>query len=119
VESYNGKYPAPAGTPIAQIGPANRDFAGNPFPRITLPENFSSGDSFITHDLRMTRIISITENVKLNLIAEGFNIFNIANLTGYTGVLTNPLFGQPTNRVSPIFGTGGPRALQFAARLTF
>jgi Carboxypeptidase regulatory-like domain len=119
VEAYNDKYPAPAGTPITQIGRANRDAAGNPFPRITLPANFSSGDSFITHDLRMTRIISLTENVKLNLIAEGFNIFNIANLTGYSGVLTNQFFGQPTNRVSPIFGTGGARALQFAARLTF
>lgn len=101
-----------------------------------LPDNFSAGDSFLTHDLRVTRIISITEKVKLNLIAEGFNIFNIANLTGYSGSLAsaayirptattagranpNNTFGQATNRVSPIFGTGGPRAFQLAARLSF
>jgi hypothetical protein len=74
------------------------------------------------------------------LIGEGFNIFNIANLTGYSGTLdayvrpvgpsaTNPhgapgsnpdfTFGQPTERVSPIFGTGGPRVFQLAARLSF
>jgi hypothetical protein len=101
-----------------------------------LPENFSSGDSFLTHDLRVTKIIPIGEKFKINLVAEGFNIFNIANLTGYTGSLVsaayirpvgttpgrpnpNNNFGQATNRVSPIFGTGGPRAFQIAARLSF
>jgi hypothetical protein len=109
---------------------------GAAYPYIVLPENFSSGDSFIAHDMRVTRAISITEKVKLNLIAEGFNIFNIANLGGYSGSLAsaayirptataagrvnpNNIFGQPTSRVSPIFGTGGPRAFQFAARLSF
>jgi Carboxypeptidase regulatory-like domain len=136
VDQYNAKYPAAPDTRLAQIGRANRDAVGAPFPYINLPENFSSGDSFLTHDLRVTRTFSITEKLKLNLIAEGFNIFNIANLSGHTGSLSsaayirptattpgrpNPdnVFGQPTNRVSPIFGTGGPRALQFAARLTF
>jgi hypothetical protein len=110
-----------------------------------LPANFQSDDSFLTHDLRVTRTIKIAEKVSLNLIGEGFNIFNVANLTGYSGTLngyvrpipaplptpTNPnpqgtpgrdpdfTFGQPTGRVSPVFGTGGPRAFQLAARLSF
>ena len=137
VDQYNSKFPAPKDTPLTQIGAgANRDATGTAFPFIILPDNFSSGDSFFTHDLRVTRTLSITEKFKLNLIAEGFNILNIANLTSYTGSLAsaafirptattpgrpNPsnLFGQPTDRVSPIFGTGGPRAFQFAARLSF
>jgi hypothetical protein len=119
VDEYNATFPAPPGTPLSQIGRANRDFIGTPYPFIVLPENFSSGDSFLTHDLRVTRTISLKENVKLNLIAEGFNIFNIANLSGFSGSLTNNTFGQATGRVSPIFGTGGPRAFQFAARLSF
>jgi hypothetical protein len=136
VDQYNATYPAPPSATLAQIGRANRDALGTPYPYIVLPEKFSSGDSFLTHDLRVTRIISIREKVKLNLIAEGFNIFNIANLTGFTGSLAsaayirptatsagrpnpNNNFGQATNRVSPIFGTGGPRAFQFAARLSF
>ena len=82
----------------------------------------------------MTRTIRLTERFRLLVIAEGFNIFNIANLTGFSGTLdrvtrpavaggvaTNPSFnfGQATGRVNPVFGTGGPRALQIAARLNF
>ncbi len=136
VDEYNAKFPAPQDTILRDIGRANRDFIGAPYPYIILPEDFSSGDSFITHDLRVTRTISFTEKVKLNVIAEGFNIFNIANLSGFSGSLAsaayqrptattagrpnpNNNFGQATGRVSPIFGTGGPRAFQLAARISF
>jgi len=143
VDEYNAKFPAPRDTLLRDIGRANRDFIGSAYPYIVLPDNFSSGDSFLTHDLRVTRTLSFGENekVKLNLIAEGFNIFNIANLAGFTGSLAsaayqrptinaagvitpgrpnpNNNFGQATSRVSPIFGTGGPRSFQFAARLSF
>jgi hypothetical protein len=136
VDEYNAKFPAPRDTLLANIGRANRDFLGTAYPFIVLPDEFSSGDSFITQDLRVTRTVRINEKVRLNLIAEGFNIFNVANLTGYSGSLAsaayirptatvagrpnpNNNFGRATNRVSPIFGTGGPRAFQFAARLNF
>jgi hypothetical protein len=89
------------------------------FPLITLPANFSNGDTLISTDLRLTRIIKLHERVNLSLIGEGFNIFNIANLGGYSDDLRNTNFGQPTNRLNQVFGTGGPRAFQFAARLSF
>ena len=136
VAAYNAQYPAAPDTQLRNIGRPNRDALGTAYPYIVLPDDFSSGDSFLTHDLRVTRSISIGEKVRLNLIAEGFNIFNIANLTGYSGSLAsaayirptatvpgrpnpNNNFGRATNRVSPIFGTGGPRAFQFAVRLNF
>jgi hypothetical protein len=133
VNEYNATIPASQTALPAAITRAQRDALGVAFPYIVLPEKFSSGDSFITQDLRVTRTIAITEKVRLSLIGEGFNIFNIANLGGYSGTLNayirptatvpgrNPnfTFGQPTNRVSPIFGTGGPRAFQLAARLAF
>jgi hypothetical protein len=101
-----------------------------------LPEKFANNDSFMTFDLRLSRTIGIREKARLQITAEGFNIFNIANVTGFSGVLdayvrpkttggtpslpaTGLLFGQYQSRVSAIFGTGGPRAFQVAARLTF
>lgn len=86
---------------------------------ITLPDQFTNDDSFITQDVRITRTIKIRENVRLSLIGEAFNLFNVANLTGYSGVLNQANYGQPSGRAGQVFGTGGPRAFQFAARLTF
>jgi len=149
VDQYNATFPAPKDTMLIGIPVGSkRDAVGTAFPFVVLPNKFQPDDSFLTHDLRVTRNIKITEKVGLNLIAEGFNIFNIANLTDYGGTLnayirptpppaptpTNPnptgtpgrnptpnefTFGQPGNRVNPIFGTGGPRAFQLALRLSF
>ena len=51
-------------------------------------------------------------------MVEVFNLFNTANLVQYGSNLANPTtFGQPGSRVSQVFGSGGPRALQLGARL--
>lgn len=134
VAQYNGIYPAPKDTPLSGIPKgSHRDIIGTAFPYIVLPDKFAFGDSFISHDIRVTRTIPVRENIKLHLIAEGFNIFNVANLTGFGGTLDqyirptatapgrNPdfAFGQPTGRVNSIFGTGGPRQFQLALRVSF
>src|SRR5262245_7334453 len=159
VAKYNASIPAAPTVLLPGVTAAQRDALGTALPFIILPEDFSNSDSFLTHDLRVTRIIPFTEKVKLQIIAEGFNIFNIANLNGFSGTLNavgratldpitrllkpptlpngTPLgqafdcsgpraafacgltFGQPSGRVSPIFGSGGPRAFQLAARLSF
>jgi hypothetical protein len=56
--------------------------------------------------------------MSLELIGEVFNMFNIANLTNFSERLDSN-FGQATNRVGQGFGSGGPRAFQFAARFKF
>ena len=89
------------------------------YPLITLPDNFSTQDTVITTDLRLTRRFRVRERVTLSVIGEGFNLFNIANLGGYTGNLQSTNFGQATNRTNNVFGSGGPRAFQLAARLSF
>jgi hypothetical protein len=86
---------------------------------IALPDSFASGDSFITQDVRLTRRLRLKSTAQLALIGEVFNVFNVSNLTGYSGVLNQPGYGQPSARVGQVFGTGGPRAFQFAARLLF
>lgn len=87
------------------------------------------GDSVISQDLRLTKTFSFNERLKLDLIGEVFNVFNIANLT-YPGAITlaeegttadeiRRLVHGPTARTSSVFGTGGPRAFQFAAKFRF
>ncbi|HEX2489770.1 MAG TPA: hypothetical protein VHR27_10210 [Blastocatellia bacterium] len=108
IDPSNGQRMCPLRTPRNQA-----------YQLINLPENFSTRDSALSVDLRVTRTFKITENLRLRLIAEGFNIFNVANLGGYTGDLLNTDFAQPTTRGNTIFGSSGPRAFQFAARLSF
>lgn len=108
VADYNARFPGTR-TPRNQA-----------FPTITLPTSFDNGDTFHSHDIRLTRNIRIGEKVQLQLIGEAFNIFNISNLAGYSGDLGNPSrFGQPSRFAASVFGTGVPRAFQFAGRITF
>jgi Carboxypeptidase regulatory-like domain len=104
----------------------NQNFAGRrtprnqPISRITLPTDYEFGDSYLTQDMRLSRTFVFREEIKLTLIAEVFNLLNIANLSGHSGNLANTTtFGQPTRRVDQVFGSGGPRAFQFGARISF
>ncbi len=86
---------------------------------IVLPGKISAGDSFISQDVRLTKKFNIKEKVTLSLIGEVFNLFNVANLTGYSSVLNQPNYAQPSARAGQAFGTGGPRAFQVASRVEF
>jgi hypothetical protein len=88
-------------------------------PRVTLPGRYSLDDNFHSLDLRLTRSFVFHERWRVSLIGEVFNLYNNANLTGYSGDLTTPAFGQPTSRASQVFGSGGPRAFQLAMRVSF
>jgi hypothetical protein len=93
---------------------------GQRVPRaLVLPADYAFDDSFFTQDIRLTRTFPIGRG-HLALSTEVFNLFNTANLTGYSGNLANAdVFGQPTGRVNQVFGSGGPRAFQLGARLSF
>ena len=87
-----------------------------------LPADFEFGDSFSSQDVRVTKTFALPggNNTKLAVFVEVFNIFNVANLGGYSYNLSNTAtFGQPTNRASQVFGSGGPRAFQLGGRFTF
>jgi len=88
---------------------------------LTLPANYSFNDGFFTQDLRLSRTFSLgSERVRLVVFGEVFNAFNVANLVGYGGNIANSAqFGQPGERFSQIFGSGGPRAFQLGMRVNF
>ena len=75
--------------------------------------------------MRVSRRFSITESTKLELLAEGFNVFNrtqvtgvqttLYNLSGNTLTFNTP-FGSTTGADSTLFRE---RQVQFAARFEF
>ena len=95
------------------------DEKGSLIPRVTLPKRYSFGDNFQSLDLRLSREFVIRERWRVILMGEVFNLFNAANLSGHSGNLTSPAFGQPTTRFTQVFGSGGPRAFQLGARVSF
>jgi hypothetical protein len=115
---------------------ANGDIFGNNDRVGIEPRNTFKGDGYQSVDIRISRAFNITEKVKLQGIAEAFNLLNTVNIkyfnTSYgaadfcnfdaaaTGC-GGPMFleGSP----NPNYGTPravyNPRQLQFALRLTF
>ena len=105
---------------------------------VILPQvsnNARFNDSFNALDFRLSRAFHFGERWNLNLIGEAFNIFNVTNIlgvsnlnySGYANALSpdqgNPefssSFGKPVTTAGGVFGSGGPRAFQLAARLSF
>jgi hypothetical protein len=112
---------------------------GATIPTYVLPPNYQFGVPQIYQDVRLTKTFHIKERFRIALIGEVFNLFNIANLSGYSfnldtlakGCSLNAgtaftscssqtyAFGQPTNRAQQTFLSGGPRAEQLGMRITF
>jgi hypothetical protein len=102
-----------------QTYPGTLDAQGQIIPRITLPASYSLDHNIQALDLRLSRTFTFRERWRLALIGEGFNLYNAANLSGYTTDLTSPAFGQPNARYTQLFGSAGPRAFQLAGRVSF
>ncbi len=95
-----------------------KDAQGRTISRLALPVNYAFGDNFHSLDLRLSRTFKFGERSRMSLIGEVFNLYNKANLSGYSGDLTSTAFGQPTSRATQVFGSGGPRAFQLAMRVS-
>ncbi|MBS1808130.1 MAG: TonB-dependent receptor [Acidobacteria bacterium] len=109
VADWNAKYPA-----------GSKDARGSSIPQLSLPANYEFGDNFSSQDLRLGKKFTWKENYTLSIFAEAFNIFNISNLGGYNFTINSGgAFGQATSRASQVFGTGGARAFQLGARVSF
>ena len=94
-----------------------------------VPNNFFKQPSIKYVDLRLSRRFSITERAKLELLAEGFNIFNRTQVTSVNNTIYNVLgSGSVVNLTfNPAFGTTTgadgfffrERQIQLAARFEF
>src|SRR5262249_25439289 len=56
---------------------------------LTLPASYSFGRSFQSLDLRLSRSFLFRERWRVSLMGEVFNLYNAANLSGYSGNLAN------------------------------
>jgi hypothetical protein len=122
---------------IKQLNAAG-GFGGQPLPLVSDSARFN--DTFNSFDLRLSKVFKIGERVKLEPLVEAFNLFNVTNVLGFSksnysgfsnvlgrdsndptsaGFLRSSSFGQPITTAGGVFGSGGPRAFQFAARVTF
>jgi len=110
---------------------------GVPLPTVSNSAKFS--DTFNSVDLRISRPFNVGKNTRIEPIVEVFNVFNVTNILGVSnlnysgysnvlvrdgelgtpGFLTSSAFGKPVTTAGGVFGSGGPRAFQLAARVTF
>lgn len=79
--------------------------------------NSGRGFDFASLDLRLSRRFRLTDHAALEVLVEGFNVLNRANLsipnnTFGTGATPLPSFGQPTAALDP-------RQFQFGLKITF
>jgi hypothetical protein len=102
-------------------------------------EDAAFSDSFNSFDIRISRVFT-AGSARIEAIAEVFNLFNVTNILGTTtvnysgyvnalvrdsndptspGYLRSSRFGTPVSTAGGVFGSGGPRALQLAARVRF
>jgi outer membrane receptor protein involved in Fe transport len=97
-------------------------------------------DGFNSFDLRLSKAFVLRERVRLEPMAEVFNLFNVTNILGVSnvnysgfasvltrdsniatdpGFLRSSAFGTPVTTAGGVFGSGGPRAFQFAVKVSF
>ena len=110
---------------------------GELLPLVSSGARFS--DSFNALDLRLTKTFS-TGRMRIEAFGELFNLFNVTNVLGTSnrnysgfvnalvrdsndpsdpGYLRSSSFGTAVSTAGGVFGSGGPRALQLGARVTF
>ncbi|HEY6803106.1 MAG TPA: TonB-dependent receptor [Pyrinomonadaceae bacterium] len=112
---------------VSQAGGANGSNGSLRFALV--PRNFFKQPAIKYTDLRISRRFSITEGTKLELLAEGFNIFNHTQVTAVNttiynvsataagaNLVFNPSFGQTTGADGFFFRE---RQIQLAARFEF
>ena len=87
---------------------------------VFINRNAGSGFDFFNLNARLTRAFQLSDRVRLEAIAEGFNLTNHVN-----GVTLNGVFGNGTYPTAPaptfqqLTAVGDPRSFQLALKMSF
>src|SRR5262249_16658486 len=73
------------------------------------PDGLRFGDSFISQDLQVSKIIKLKERLHVELTAQVFNIFNVSNLVGSGGFPGSEFNGTLTTVAAANGAPGGFR----------
>jgi hypothetical protein len=105
-----------------------------------VPQTARFNDTFNAVDIRITRPFTVGGQFRIEPMVEIFNLFDVTNILGVSngnysgfsnvlvrdsddpgdaGYLTSSRFGLPVTTAGGVFGSGGPRAVQFGVRATF
>lgn len=91
-----------------------------------LGRNVARGLPLWQVDLALRRQFRLVGRTRLSLRAEAFNVFNHPNFGAIDTSLTSTTFGRATNMLgrrlgglSSLYQIGGPRSLQFTAKMEF
>jgi hypothetical protein len=111
---------------------------GTPLPFVRDEARFN--DNFNSFDLRVSKSFNLSERMRVEPVVEVFNLFNVTNVLGLSnvnysgfsnvlvrdsnderspGFLRSSSFGRAVTTAGGVFGSGGPRAFQLAARFSF
>ena len=98
-------------------------FIPGPFQNGNLGRNRGITHSFSSLDLRITRNIRFGERIRLDLIAEGFNLFNRFNEAGASPTIDAVIQQNERNKSGQYYSRPtaafDPRQFQFGAKLNF
>ena len=108
----------PTGRPLADGATASQNFDVRSVTFI--PRNAGTGNDFFALNVRLARVFRITDGLRIEGLAEGFNVTNRANpLTRNTSFGAGVYPTSPVSSFNQITAVGDPRTFQFGARLTF
>jgi len=96
----------------------NRDGTNFDLPAGVTTLNSARGADFKQFDLRLARFVSFGRSLRMELIAEGFNITNASNPTNFTASQASASFGKPS-RYAGDFQAGEQRLFQLGVRFEF
>lgn len=96
----------------------NRDGTNFDLPPGVTELNSARGADFKQFDLRLSRYVTLKKDMRMEFIAEGFNVTNAKNPGGFVGSMASASFGKPTSYAGD-FQRGEQRLFQLGVRFEF